>query len=91
MSLRLRILLLIAAVNVGLLLLLLAVGRFAGPPGRVSAAALREAQQAAADPSFDVSNSRYVLYTVRLPRGEDKVILQAPDALLDRLERKGEE
>jgi signal transduction histidine kinase len=90
-SLRLRILLLIAAVNVGLLLLLLAVGLLAGPPGRVSVAALREAQRAAADPSFDVSTSRYLSYTVRLPRGGDRVIVRGPRKLEEKLRRKGEE
>ena len=89
MSLRLRLLLLIAAVNVGLLLLLLGAGLVAGGDARVSAAALLEAQRAAADPGFEISQSRYVRSVARLPRNTKTVYVEGPASDEGKLERMG--
>ena len=89
MSLRLRLLLLIAAVNVGLLLMLLGAGLVAGGDARVSAAALLEAQRAAADPGFEISQSRYVRSVARLPRNTNTFYVRGPASDEGKLERMG--
>jgi len=86
--LRLRLLLLVGAVNVCLLLLVVGVGLLAGPTEPISQAALVEAFRIAQDPAFPLPHARYALFVVRVrASGEDAEIPSGPPRLRERAAR----
>ena len=82
MSLRLRILLLIAAVNATVLVLAVGASLVAGPAEPVASGALAEAFRVAEDRSFPPSACRYTRYVVRVhATGEEAEIPAGPPEL----------
>jgi len=88
MSLRLRILLWIAATNVAVLLLVVGAGLVTGGREPVGAAAIEEAFELASRPSLEaVARARYVRFVVRLKRGGEEYNSFRPAELREEADR----